>query len=105
MGRADPKGYYACLGVAPDAEAATIHAAYRQRVKAVHPDHDPSAAAGEAFLRLQEAYAVLSDALERAAYDRAAAEAAAALPPLAACGCCGRTTAQPRALVFPRVRS
>lgn len=105
MGRADPKGYYACLGVAPDAEADAIHAAYRQRVKAVHPDHDPSAAAGEAFLRLQEAYAVLSDRRERAAYDRAAAEAAAALPPLAVCGCCGRTTAQPRHLVFHRIRS
>jgi len=106
MGRADPKEYYASLGVDPAADSATIHLAYRQRAKQIHPDHDPSPEAREAFLRLQEAYAVLSDGLERAAYDRAAAEAAqAALPPLTVCGCCGRLTAQPRHISFRIVRS
>jgi len=105
MKTADPKGYYACLGVDPAADAEAIHLAYRQRVKRVHPDHDPSPEAREAFLRLQDAHAVLSDVLARAAYDRAAAAEAEALPSLAPCDCCGRSTAQPRHIVFRTVHS
>lgn len=77
-GTADPKGYYRILGVAPDADAAAVKTAYRSRAKDLHPDHNPSAHAGEAFARLNEAYQVISDPRRRAAYDRLAARVHAA---------------------------
>ncbi len=46
-------------------------AAYRRQARIVHPDVSGTGNT-EAFLRLQEAYEVLSDASRRAAYDRAA---------------------------------
>jgi curved DNA-binding protein CbpA len=52
------KNYYLILGVAPDAEVKQIKAAYRRRVKTLHPDYGGDA---RPFLDLQEAYSVLSD--------------------------------------------
>jgi hypothetical protein len=65
----DPKGYYATLGVDPDVPAAAIHAAFRKRAKVLHPDVPVTGNAG-AFLKVKEAYEVLSDVLRRGEYDR-----------------------------------
>ena len=83
---ADPKGFYRILGVAPDADATAIKAAYRTRAKELHPDRNPSAHAGEAFSKVSEAYQVLSDPRRRAAYDRLAARVHAAYRAGAAAG-------------------
>lgn len=62
--------FYDVLGVAPDASTADIQAAYRARLKETHPDVSDDADAGEATQRLIEARDVLTDADERARYDR-----------------------------------
>lgn len=67
----DPKGYYATLGVDPNASAALIHAAFRSKAKQLHPDVPVTGNAG-AFLRVKEAYEVLSNGLTRNEYDRLA---------------------------------
>ncbi|GAN77578.1 J domain-containing protein [Acidisphaera rubrifaciens] len=67
----DPKGYYATLGVDPDASAALIHAAFRSKAKQLHPDVPVTGNAG-AFMRVKEAYEVLSNGLTRNEYDRLA---------------------------------
>lgn len=69
----DPKGYYATLGVDPNASAALIHAAFRSKAKQLHPDVPVTGNAG-AFLRVKEAYEVLSNGLTRNEYDRLAHE-------------------------------
>lgn len=68
---------YAVLGVSPSATPAEITHAYRQRLRAQHPDTrstQPSAAsvADEQLERLLAAYAILRDPARRAAYDRSA---------------------------------
>lgn len=64
------KDFYAVLGVAKDADSATIKKAYRQLAKKYHPDRNPDdAAAAEKFKEIGEAYAVLSDSKERQQYD------------------------------------
>src|SRR4051812_25397291 len=42
MSKADPKNYYAYLGVKPSATADQIRAAYHRCAKLCHPDVDPS---------------------------------------------------------------
>lgn len=63
--------YYAVLGVAFDADLATIKAAYRRQIRAHHPDlsvyQDGSDIAQAAAIN--RAYAVLKDADSRAQYD------------------------------------
>jgi hypothetical protein len=66
---ADPEGYYARLGVDPDATAEAITAAFRRRARVVHPDV-PGTGSADAFVALKMAYDVLCDPLRRAAYDR-----------------------------------
>jgi hypothetical protein len=62
--------YYARLGVQPSASAEKIRAAYREKARATHPDHNPDdPEATERFQRVQEAYQVLSDPDRRARYD------------------------------------
>src|SRR5699024_6592789 len=58
--------FYAVLGLEPDAEAATIRAAYRRAARQHHPDRGGSA---EQFHRVQEAWEVLGSAQSRAEYD------------------------------------
>jgi hypothetical protein len=70
----DPKGYYATLGVDPHAPANRIHAAFRAKAKLLHPDVPNTGDAG-AFIRIKEAYDVLSNGLRRNEYDRSAREA------------------------------
>lgn len=65
------RDYYDVLGVARDADDATIKKAFRRLARELHPDvnrHDPEAE--EKFKQAAEAYEVLSDAERRATYDR-----------------------------------
>src|SRR5262249_8722241 len=76
----DPAGHYATLGVEPTASPEAIAAAYRRRARVLHPDV-PGTGNAAAFIRLKQAYDVLSDAHHRAAYDRSATPLPAAAPP------------------------
>jgi len=69
--RAARRDYYEVLGVARQAGAAEIKAAYRRAAIQYHPDRNPGdPAAEESFKEAAEAYAVLSDPAQRARYDR-----------------------------------
>ncbi|MFB6106157.1 MAG: J domain-containing protein [Halobacteriaceae archaeon] len=57
------------LGLPPDADPAAVRAAYRERVKAVHPDHGGDEAA---FQRVREAYTAARAAAEARADDAGA---------------------------------
>lgn len=68
---AEKRDYYEVLGVDKDADDATIKQAYRRLAKKYHPDANSGDKDAEAkFKEAGEAYAVLSDADKRAAYDR-----------------------------------
>ena len=63
--------YYDMLGVARDADPATIKSAYRKLAMECHPDRHGGCADQEAkFKSLSEAYDCLKDPQKRAAYDR-----------------------------------
>lgn len=64
--------YYTVLGVARDADQAAIKKAYRKLAVKWHPDKNPdnTKQAEEAFKKIGEAYACLSDAEKRQIYDR-----------------------------------
>jgi len=65
------RDYYEVLGVARDASAQEIKSAYRKLALQYHPDKNPGDhQAEERFKEAAEAYAVLSDAEQRAHYDR-----------------------------------
>ena len=65
------RDYYETLGVARDADAATIKSAFRKLAMKLHPDQNPGCKVSEEkFKELGEAYAVLSDPEKRAQYDR-----------------------------------
>ena len=55
------KDYYEILGVARDADAATIKSAYRKLARKYHPDVNKTKEAEEKFKDINEAYEVLSD--------------------------------------------
>ena len=59
--------HYELLGVDPDATPAEIKAAWRRVVHFAHPDKGAPAGL---FRSLEIAYKVLSDDLQRSAYDR-----------------------------------
>jgi curved DNA-binding protein len=63
------KDYYQVLGVARDASADDIKKAYRKLARKYHPDVSKEADAAARMSEVNEAYAVLSDAERRAAYD------------------------------------
>jgi molecular chaperone DnaJ len=63
--------YYALLGVARDADDATIKKAYRKQAMEHHPDRNDGDKGAEArFKEITEAYEVLRDPQKRQLYDR-----------------------------------
>jgi molecular chaperone DnaJ len=65
------RDYYEVLGVARDCDEQTLKSAYRKLALQYHPDRNPNDHhAEERFKEAAEAYAVLSDANKRAAFDR-----------------------------------
>ena len=64
------KDYYRILGVPFDADQQAIKAAYRQLARRYHPDARTDESSEEKMKQINEAYEVLSDARERAKYDR-----------------------------------
>src|SRR5918911_3155118 len=65
------RDYYEVLGVSRGANEAEIKSAYRKLAVRYHPDKNPgNAEAEEKFKEAAEAYSVLSDADQRARYDR-----------------------------------
>lgn len=73
--RLDPDGYYHCLSLGPEASAADIVGAFRGKARLLHPDV-PGTGDAVAFLALRQAYDVLSNRDQRAAYDCKGLEAA-----------------------------
>lgn len=66
------KDYYRALGLAPEATEDEIRRAYRRAALQWHPDRNPGRPeAGERFVEVSEAYAVLIDPRKRRDYDRA----------------------------------
>ncbi len=64
------RDYYEILGVPRNASNDDLKAAFRRLARQYHPDVNKSPDAEERFKEINEAYAVLSDAERRAAYDR-----------------------------------
>ncbi len=63
--------YYEVLGVSRDADGKQLKASYRKLAMKYHPDQNQGDPEAEAkFKEVGEAYAILSDADKRAAYDR-----------------------------------
>ncbi len=63
------KNHYETLGLSIGATDEQIRKRYRELVRKYHPDVNPSPEAKEQFLRIQEAYQVLSDPERRRHYD------------------------------------
>lgn len=83
------KDYYALLNVKPTATLAQIDAAYRRLMQKYHPTARSSPQLLDRLRELNEAWRILSDPAQRAAYDRARQEgqlfqSSAAPPPLRA---------------------
>src|SRR5271170_167091 len=71
MATTTKQDYYELLGVAHNAGAKDIRAAYRKLARKYHPDLNPGdKSAEEKFKQIQEAYEVLSDAKKRQMYDQ-----------------------------------
>lgn len=64
-----PVTLYGVLGVKSDIVGADLKRAYRRAAKQWHPDVNPEQGAKEQFIRIQEAYEILSDPLKRRRYD------------------------------------
>ena len=62
--------HYDLLGIDRNADAATVRAAYRAKMRVHHPDRSRFAQASAMAQALNEAYAVLGDPAKRANYDR-----------------------------------
>jgi hypothetical protein len=67
--RSGRRTHYDVLQVSQQAEEAVIQAAYRALARANHPDHNGTEKAAERMRELNEAYEVLSNPRQRAAYD------------------------------------
>src|SRR5512143_631202 len=61
--------HYAVLGVLRDASAEEIKRAYYEAARRLHPDKNRLPGETEVFLRVQQAYEVLSNPTRRAQYD------------------------------------
>ena len=67
---AGKRDYYEVLGVDRNASPEDLRGAYRNLAKQYHPDVNKEQGAEERFKEINEAYAVLSDAERKSAYDR-----------------------------------
>jgi hypothetical protein len=75
---------YQILGVRQNADAATIRRAFRELERTHHPDAAPDDRKAEAtalFIRINQAYELLSDPEKRYEYDHLLSEAEGAIPP------------------------
>lgn len=63
------QNHYEVLGLSMHATPEAVRRRYRELVRQYHPDVNPSPEAKERFLRIQEAYQVLSDPERRRHYD------------------------------------
>jgi len=62
--------YYQILGISPDATSGQIKVAYRRLALKYHPDHNPNdLLAEQKFVKIAEAYEVLSNPTKRSRYD------------------------------------
>ena len=61
--------HYRTLGITKDATRDEIRDAFSSATQKYHPDTNPDQAAQEEFLRIQQAYDVLSDPVKRQMYD------------------------------------
>ena len=110
----DPRQYYAVLGVAASASATEIKRAFRRRAIELHPDTNKSPHAAEMFLLLKEAYETLSNVSRRAVYDTSdlavhwedtdGNSQESETEPIV-CSECSKITAQPRYVIFLRIKS
>jgi Ca-activated chloride channel family protein len=73
----EPPDHFKALGVERDASPDAIRTAFFELARQYHPDANPDPAMRERFLRIREAYEVLSNSKKRAEYE-------ATLPPLPA---------------------
>jgi molecular chaperone DnaJ len=64
------RDYYEVLGVGRNANAEELRRAYRNLAKQYHPDVNKEDGSDDRFKEINEAYAVLSDAERKSAYDR-----------------------------------
>ena len=63
--------YYKTLSVSPDASAEEIKKAYRKLAMETHPDRNPGDVRAEVrFIKINEAYCVISDPGKRSQYDQ-----------------------------------
>lgn len=76
----ETEDFYKVLQVDPSAELEVIKSAYRVLARKYHPDRNASSDAADRMKRLNRAYAVLSDAAQRAAYDRTRSARPSAAP-------------------------
>ncbi|MFN7898239.1 MAG: J domain-containing protein [Synechococcaceae cyanobacterium] len=104
----DGPSHYELLQLPPNADAQELRQAFRRLSKRYHPDTTPLPAdqAQEAFRRLQQAYAVLSDPQARRAYDnRRRAALPLPVPPLQTPPPLPRRMAEPRPVPVRRALS
>jgi Ca-activated chloride channel family protein len=74
--------YYDHLGIPANATPEELRSAYREAALRLHPDTNVEPGATEMFLVVQEAYAVISDPVRRAAYDATLPPELFATPPV-----------------------
>jgi DnaJ domain len=114
MTAVDPLRYYQILGVASNATAAEIKAAFRRKAMEYHPDRCKLPNATVLFQLVNQAFSVLVDPESRAHYDTSTVETSDTAHPSASrreppepirCSVCNKVSAQPRYVIFYRVFS
>ncbi len=63
------ESYYDILGLKPDATRAEIKSAYKKLVRKFHPDVNKAEGADKIFIKINEAFEILSDDVKKIQYD------------------------------------